>query len=175
MANVDNPHGLQPRGRTLSGGCPAVESYTKDANEAAAIFVFDAVHMQNDANIAAAGASPGTTLYLGVALNHGAAASLTNHLVVVSPDALFEAQDNNDTDGVAAADIGLNGNIELNAGSATTKLSGHELDESTYNTTATLDVKLLRLLAVPDNAFGAFARIEIVFNKHMYATGVAGI
>lgn len=175
MANVDNPHGLRPLMRTLSGGCPTIQWMQKDASEAAAIFQWDAVNREADGNIEANSATPGTTLYSGVSLNHGAAATLTDHAVVVSPDAVFEAQDNSDTDGFAAADLGLNVNIELNAGSATTKISGHELDESTVATTATLDLKLLALLNTPDNAHGAFSRIEVVFNKHRMNPAVAGV
>lgn len=175
MANRDNPHGLRPLMRTMSGGFPVIEQFTKDAAEAAAIFIFDAVNQEADGNIEANSATPGTTLYTGVSLNHGAASKETKHLVIVSPDAVFEAQDNNDTDGIAAADIGLNANIELNAGNANTLISGHEIDESTAATTNSLDVKLLKKLDVPDNEFGPWCRVEIMFNKHRRAPGVAGV
>lgn len=175
MPNVDNPHGLRPIMRTLGGGCPFVQEFTKDAAEGAAIFQWDAVNREADGNIEANSATPGTTRFSGVALNHGAASTLTQHLVVVSPDALFEAQDNNDTDGIAEADLGLNANIELNAGSAATKISGHEIDESTAAATATLDVKLLQKLNVPDNAFGSFCRVELVFANHRMAPATAGV
>jgi hypothetical protein len=174
MPNVDNPHGLSPLGRTLSGGLPTIESFTKAASFGTALFIGDAVARAADGTINTT-ITPGTTLYSGVNLQHGAASTLTDHLVMTSPDALFEAQDNNDTDGFAAADMGLNVNLELNAGSAATQLSGHELDESTIQTTNTLDVKLLRLLGSPDNAYGAYGRYEIVFNKHRMFGNVAGV
>jgi hypothetical protein len=161
--------------RTLSGGFPVVQLMQKDAAEGTAIFQWDAVNREADGNIEANSATPGTTLFSGVSLNHGAASTLTDHLVVVSPDAVFEAQDNNDTDGFTAADMGLNVNIELNAGSSTTKISGHELDESTANTTSTLDLHMLDLLNVPDNAAGAWSRVEVVFNKHRMNPAVAGV
>jgi len=175
MANTDNPHGLRPLGVCLGGGPPTIQYFDKDASEAAAIFSFDAVNREADGNIEANSATPGTTTYSGVSLNYGAASTLTSHAVVVSPDALFEAQDNNDTDGFAAADMGLNVNIELNAGSTTTKQSGHELDESTLQTTDTLDLHLLALLAVPDNAYGAWSRCEVVFNKHRMNPSRVGV
>ena len=174
MANTDRPHGLRPLMTTLGGGPPVIKEYSKDASENTAIFIWDIVNMEADGNIEANSATPGTTRFLGVSLNHGAASTLTKHLVVISPDAIFEAQDNNDTDGIAAADIGLNANVELNAGSTTTLVSGHEIDESTADTTNTLDLKLLALHEVPDNAFGSFARIEVVINKHMLREG-AGV
>jgi hypothetical protein len=175
MPNVDNPHGLRPLMRTLSGGVPFVQEMTKDASEAAAIFQWDAVNREADGNIEANSATPGSTLFSGVALNHGAAATLTTHLVVVSPNALFEAQDNNDTDGIAEADLGLNANIELNAGNALTKISKHEIDESTAAVTATLDLHLLQKLNVPDNAFGSFCRVEVMFANHRMASAAVGV
>lgn len=174
MPNVDNPHGLGVIGRTLAGGCPTVEQFSKAASYGTAIFIGDAVARAADGTIDKA-ITPGTTLYSGVALNYGAASTLTTHLVITSHDAIFEAQDNNDTDGLAEADMGLNCNLELNAGSATTQISGQELDESTANTTNSLDVKLLRKFAIPGNDYGANCRVEIVFNKHRMAPGVAGV
>lgn len=174
MPNVDNPHGLGPLGRTMAGGLPTIESFIKAASYGTALFIGDAVARAADGSIDKA-ITPGTTNYSGVNLNYGAASTLTDHLVITSPDALFECQDNNDTDGFVAADMGLNCNLELNAGNALTQLSGHELDESTANTTNTLDVKLLRLFGSPDNAYGAYGRYEIVFNKHRMGLAIAGV
>lgn len=175
MANTDRPHGFRPLGVNIDGGRSVVMEYSKDVSEGSAIFIWDLVNMEADGNIEAASATPGTTRFLGVSLNNGAALTATKHLVVVSPNALFEGQDNNDTDGIAAADIGLNSNAELNAGSATTLVSGHEIDESSAATTATLDLRLVKLHDVPDNAHGAFARIEVTINKHFFNKEVAGI
>ena len=175
MSNVDNPHGLRPLGWNLGGGPPIIQYFDKDASEGAAIFMFDAVNREADGNIEANSATPGTTNYSGVSLNHGAASTLTSHAVIISPDALYEAQDNADSDGFDAADMGLNVNLELNAGSSTTKQSGHELDESTLNTTDTLDVHVLALLAIPDNAYGSHGRFEIVFNKHRMNPSRVGV
>lgn len=175
MPNVDNPHGLRPIGRTIDGGFPRIQGFQKDASEGTAIFQFDAVNREADGNLDAASATPGTTLYSGVSLNYGAASTLTDHLVVVSPGALFEAQDNNDTDGLAAADEGLNINIELNAGSTSTLISGHELDESTLNTSNGLDLHVIQKLDVPGNDYGSYCRMIVMFNKHRMATVAAGV
>ena len=174
MANIDNPHGLRPLGICLGGGPQVFEEYSKAATYGTAIFVYDAVNRVAD-NTIEASATPGTTLYSGVALNYGAASSKTTHLVLISPDAIFEAQDDDDTTGLVEADMGLNANLILGAGSTTTHVSKHEIDQSTAQTTNTLDVHLLRLLNVPDNAAGAHARVELVFNKHRMAPGVAGV
>lgn len=174
MANRDNPHGLHSLGRTLAGGMPYVEQLLKAVGYGTAIFIGDAVNRVADGSIEAS-ATPGTTNYSGVALNHGAASTATDHLVITSADALYEAQDNAATDGIAAADLGLNANLQLNAGSATTQLSGHEINETGADVTDTLDVHLLRLYAAPDNAHGAWARIEIVFNKHRMNPSRVGV
>jgi len=175
MANVNNPHGLAWLGICISGGPAMLEQFEKDASEAAAIYPGDAVNQEADGNIEANSATPGTTLFSGVALDHGAALTLTKHRVIVSPDAIFEAQSDDDATGLVAADAGLNANLILGAGNATTLKSGHEIDTSTKATTATLDVKLRKLLAVEGNAYGEFARFEIMFNNHRNAYAVAGV
>ncbi len=173
MANRDNPHGLRPLGRTLGGGVPWIEQLSKVVGYTG-IFVWDAVNRVADGSIEAS-ATPGTTEYTGVSLTYGKTLTATDHLVMTSPDALFEAQDNAATDGIAAADLGLNANLELNAGSTTTEISGHEINETGADVTDTLDVHLLRLFAAPDNAHGAHARIEIVFNRHRLGIGMVGV
>ena len=174
MANIDNPHGLRPLMRTLDGGFPSLREYKKDSAQGTAIFINDVVTREGDGNIAPGG-TPGTTLYLGVAMNYGAASTETNHLVMVAPDAVYDAQDNNDTDGLAEADMGANINFEFNAGNALNQISGHELDESTLAVTASLDAKILDKVDDPTNAFGAFCRVQVVINKHQFAKGVAGV
>ena len=175
MANRDNPHGLIPVGRTLSGGEPRVKQFSKDSS-GGNIFIHDVVNREADGNITAGG-TPGTTTYTGVSLNYSATGAAGTHLVVVSPDAMFVAQDNADTDGIAAADLGLNCNFEFNAGSADSKISGHELDESSADTTNTLDAKLHELWNSPNNEHSANADIVITINKHRLAqgTGIAGV
>lgn len=172
MANRDNPHGLLPVGRSLHGGPPLVMEMWKPASDGVAIFVHDAVYPVADGQIKAGRSTPG---FAGVALNGGALSTLTPHLVIVDPFAIFDIQDNDDTDGIAAADIGLNADIEANAGSATTGLSGHELDESSLATTSTLDLRVLGMVNKPDNALGEHCRVEVLFNRHHFLAGQAGV
>lgn len=173
MANVDHPHGFSPLLKTLGGGPAVIMTFGKDVLQTA-IFRNDIVEREADGNLAAGG-TPGTTRYMGVSLNYGATLTVTTHAVVVSPNALYEAQDNNDTDGFAAVDLGQNCDAEFNAGSTTTELSGHEIDESKIANTASLDLKLIALFDVPGNAHGANSRIEVVINKHRFGTEVAGV
>jgi hypothetical protein len=182
MANVNNPHGFRPLNRSLSGGPgAALMRCHKLVGYGTALFIGDAVTrvasgLQPFPAISAA-ITPGTTPVFGVNLVHGAASTATtNHLVIPAGNQqIFEVQDDNDTDGVAAADINKNANINLAAGSATTQISAHQLDESSIATTNTLDMHILGLLQAPDNAFGSNARVMIVFNNNQLGNQVAGI
>ncbi len=174
MANIDNPSGLRSLGKCSSGGHPQVDLLTKVVGYAKAIFPGDAVNQVADGSIETS-ATPGTTLYSGVSLDYGATLTATEHVVVISFDAIFEAQDDGDSDTMTAADVGLNANLILGAGVVATLKSGHEIDTNTADVGAGLDVKLLRKANKPNNAWGANVRMEIAFNKHRMAPGVAGI
>jgi hypothetical protein len=173
MANNDFAHGLMPLQTCLNGGTPKVQYFTKAVGYGTAIFQHDAVNQVADGSIEAS-ATPGTTSYSGVALNYGAPSTATTHAVIVNPDALFEAQE--DGSGTfAAADKGLLANLALTAGNAQTKQSKHEISGTSKAVTATLDVRLLELFAVPNNEYGANARVVVMFNKHRMNPSVAGI
>lgn len=174
MANVDRPSGLKCVGRSVAGGMPDLVSYKKDAAGAAAIFVGDVVNREADSFIAPGG-TPGTTNYLGVALNWGAALMLTEHMVVNDPFALFSAQGDDGT-ALDEADSGLNCNFVFGAGgSSAPTISGHELDASSKATTATLDAKLHTKLASPDNEYGEFCEFIVTINRHALMPGIAGV
>jgi hypothetical protein len=174
MANVNNPFGLRSLGLTLSGGAPQIELFDKVVGYGTAVFPGDAVNQVADGSIEKS-ATPGSTLYSGVALDYGAASKATNHLVVVSPDAVFVTQCDDDGTGLVATDRGINCNLVLGAGSATTYKSGHQLHSTTKNTTSSLDMKLRRLFPVGDNAYGVYARWEVVFNNHRNAMGTTAV
>jgi hypothetical protein len=173
MANLDAPHGLIPLRRR--GGGPIVSNeYLKDASEGTAIFIGDVVTREADENIKAGG-TPGTTVWLGVSKNHGAASSATYHQVVDDPDVVFEAQDDGDSATWAAADNGLNANFIFGTGNASTLISAHEIDTNTKATDVALDAKVLRKIGAPNNAYGANVRLEVIFNKHLQLANVAGV
>jgi hypothetical protein len=174
VANVNNPHGLKPLVRTTSGGAPQTEQYSKAAAYAQAIFKWDPVTLLAGVlNGPASGITPGTTRYLGVALNWVAASILSNHQVMVSPDAIFEVQGDGSGSGsnvIAAATMGYNANLNVASvagGGVTRDNSGVQLTESTIATTNTLDMKIRQLLNAIDNAYGVNGRVEVTFNKHL--------
>lgn len=173
MANVDWPHGLREVG-TVYGGPSEIEEFSKVVGYGTAIFIGDAVNRVADGSIEAS-ATPGTTFYSGVALNYGALSSVTTHQVIISQGTIFEAQDNAASAGLLAADMGLNANLQLNAGVVATQISGHEINETGADVTNTLDVHLRRLFPISGNVHGPWARIEIQFNQHRMGTTKVGV
>lgn len=182
MSNRDNPHGFQ----YLSVNRPyppLTRTFFKQVGEALAIFQNDVVHQLagvtgfDAAPIQAfGGGTPGTSIPLGVAINYGPASTKTRHHVIVDNDAEFEAQDDADTDGLAAANMGLNALVSTGAGSTLTGYSGHEIDEAAISTSATgNDLKLLRLFPAPDNVFGPHARILCKFLRLKENQNTAGV
>ncbi len=167
MANVDNPHGFSPLMRNMGGGHSSVKTFTKDVLENVIIYPHDVVTIEDDGGLTAGG-TPGSTRMVGVALDHGAAQTLTEHSVVWNPDALYEAQDNAVSAGVVATDMFAGANCEYNGGDATAVKSGHEINETGISaTSAGLDLKLIALYDTPDNAFGTNARIICKINLHL--------
>jgi hypothetical protein len=172
MANNNNPHGLMSLGLTLGGGAIFIEEFQKAVGYATALFRQDAVNRVSGGAIEAS-ATPGTTLYSGVVMNRGAASTASSHAVIVNPDALYEAQCG--VAGLLVTDMGVNANLLLSAGNATTGASGHIINTTGIAVTATLDVKLLQLFNISGNAYGPYARIEVMFNKHRMAPASVGV
>lgn len=171
MANVNNPHGLNPLFTNLQGGAPAIQRFSKLSSYATAIFLNDPVNRVSGGALQAS-ATPGTTLYTGVSLQYSAASLADTIAVCTDPQALYEGQCSGS---LAATDMGLNANLVAGAGSATTKQSGWQIDDSTKATTSTLDVHLLNSWGSIDNAYGANARIEVIFNKQRMNGATAGV
>ena len=163
MSNIDNPHGLRPLGVTLSGGPIAVSPFRK--NKDTAIYAYDALHLAKDGSVDG-GQKPASALYCGVSLSAGLAGTEGNQWVVVSPDAIFEAQPDDDPMGIVAGDAGSFANLILNPGNPKTLISGHEIDTSTVGQGSDREVRLLKLLDAPDNKGGEFAAFEITILKH---------
>ncbi|QOR55460.1 MAG: hypothetical protein ULS35scaffold63_17 [Phage 33_17] len=82
-------------------------------------------------------------------------------------------------DGVVALDetvVGLNANlIYTNTGNISLGTSGAQLNSSTVATTATFQLKILRLFASPNNALGTNAQWVVRINNQTDANIVAGI
>lgn len=97
-------------------------------------------------------------------------------LVADDPNTIYEVQTSNGT--LTAADVGLNANIAVAAGSTTTGTSGVTLDAGTVATTATLPLKIVGFSQRVDNEVGnANAKVLVKINNHQFnsGTGTAGV
>lgn len=104
-----------------------------------------------------------------------AASTAAYVLVAHGQDLLFEIQEDAVGGAIAAADIGLNADIIVAAGSSTTKRSGTMLDTSTKATTITLPLKIRRLVQRPDNEIGANAKVLVSLNNTTETPGTASV
>lgn len=91
--------------------------------------------------------------------------------VADDPNILFEAQTSNGT--LTAADVGLNANMAVAAGSTTTGSSGMTLDAGTAATAnPTFELKIMGFSQRVDNEVGnANAKVIVKLNNHQYSTG----
>jgi len=184
MSNTNKPFGLRPV-RHLNG-----TPWNGKLNEyfctgaVGAVYPGDLVKLQGttDAN-GVPQAIPGTAgaTAIGVCVGVKPTAAYINQLyrtdstdrtllVCDDPTVIFEIQEDSDGGNVAAASVGLNANIVATAGSTTTEMSGHVLDSSSVNTTATLNLRILRLAKRPGNIIGNYAVWEVLLNNHSYRT-----
>jgi len=90
-------------------------------------------------------------------------------LVWADPMIVFRIQ----CDTLAATDEGNLADYDTGAPSAVTRLSGVELVASSVAATGK-SVRILRLSNIPDNAYGAYAKADVVFAEHALLTGAAG-
>ena len=199
MANIDRPNGFRPvrylNGAPYNGAC---RPYIVPAGDAVALFVGDFVKLlttgDNEGYTTVTQATAGAAI-LGCVVGFGVdptnlntpqyRVASTRRVVYVAddPNLIFEGQEDGDTDPLETADIGLNVQIIVAAGSTTTGASGMEIDSSTHATTATHELRLLGLVQRQDNenvlsAGGqAWTRWEVKINNHQLGshTGVAGV
>lgn len=172
MPNVNAPYGLSPLLRSKVGGAAQANPYPKLSGVSTAIFENDVVALVSGG--ITPGGTPGTTVYLGVALNYGAASTATTHSVIDDPFQLFECQDDGTGSGTLLADLTKNVNLVFTAGDAALLRSKHQAATSTKATTSSLDLHIDSLLTTINNDFGQYARIVVQFNKHVKFNSQAG-
>lgn len=103
-------------------------------------------------------------------------ASSSTRAVFIAPcsDLVLEGQTNNV--GLAAADVGLNVNFVVAAGSTTTGASNFQIDDTTEAVTNTLDLRIVRLVDRPDNDItSANMKAWVRVNRDWWANQVAGV
>lgn len=167
MANVDRPNGFAPYGPILR-----VRPYYAGVETFRGDMVNRKAGTSQVGGLAEVEPGDASEAQIGVALNYAAIGSVV--YVCDHPDQEFvgQADETEISDGV---DMGLNYNLLATNGA--NGQSAHEIDSSTGATTATLPIRVLRLLPAVDNALGAQAKCICKINNHQLSagTGSAGV
>lgn len=191
MANADRVNGFTPvkhkNGMTWNG---MFNTYYVPATDSTAIFRGDLVKLAGSADstgkypdIAQSAAADTTNLGVAIAFsttpyicadptnltrNYRPASTAMYVAVVDDPDVIYEIQENGETDPFVIADIGNNCDIVVAAGNTTTGASGMEISSDAYTeSTATAQLRLLRVVPRDDNALGAHCRWWVTINEHV--------
>lgn len=201
MANANTPFGLRPV-RYLNGAPwnGQVNRYAVASNYATSLFIGDPVVLAGTAadypsTVNGIPTDGMPTIQIGVAgsawlgaivgfeVNPGAldtiygpASTARVALVADDPNLIFEMQEIGTGTALTAAATGLNANGVAASGSTVTGLSGWVIDNTTEATTATLNVKLMRLVQRADmEGYGAYAKWEVMINNHLFRAGADGV
>jgi len=190
MANVNKPFGLRPLGNLSGTGSQKQYGYEIADNQAGAIFQGDLVTLKDGyilqfnpaTHTAAVGVFNGcnyidpTTGKPTWSNYYPGSVNITQGKIIAEvlddPSQMFVIQNDGDS---AATDYGLNADIVIGSGSTTTGVSANVLDTSSIATTAALNLKIIGLWDVPNNAVGTNAVVVVKINEHLYGSaGVAG-
>ena len=190
MANNDKAFGLRPLGNLAGTGAQKQYGYEIADNQAGAIFQGDLVTLKDGyilqfdpaSHTAAVGVFNGcfyndpTTQKPTFINYYPGSINITQGKILAEvlddPSQMFILQN----DGTSAqANYGKNADIVVGTGNTVTGLSANELDTSTIANTAALNLKIIGLWDVPNNAIGANAVVVVKINEHLYGSaGVAG-
>lgn len=167
MANPNAPFGAVP----VNNRGKEIQATPYKAKTSTQIFKGDFVTADAAGTVDVTAA---TEAILGVAAEYKAAADADRTILVYDdPDLIFEIQCDGD---LAAADVFLNADMAVGAGGAN-GISSHVLNSSSLLDTATLQLKVLGLHSVAENAYGSYARALVKINKHTLGqhTGTVGV
>ncbi len=182
MANVNRPRGARAVRMTNGSENIPQNSYSVDASNETAIFLGDFITMETDGNVKPAAAG-GRLLGVCVGVDgdldnlgrrHLPATTAGTIFVADSPDTMFELQEDDGGTALTSAERFALVDIVAGAGSATTSISAHELDQDSVDTTS----GQLRLHGLagedPNNAYGDNADWLVTINEHEFsaATGI---
>ena len=195
MANIDAAFGLRPIAKVGSapGGTTGTTKYSIADNQGTAIFTGDPVKFKNDGTVeVAAAGNPSCGVFMGCFYTDPSTSKPTFRnffpaslspgdaiaFVADDPNQLFIAQQDSAAGNIVAADLNLNADLVFGAGSTTTGMSGVEIDSSSKNTTAALQVRLIDFYDTPSNDATANNSILVVkINNHQLGshTGTTGV
>ena len=188
MANADIARGFTPVNAFGAQHCGAVNRYFIPATDSTAMAVGDLVRYAGSADadgvptcVRATAAQAVVGAIVGFVADrtyendtHRTASTARYALVADDPNQMFLGQQDGT---IVATDIGLNADIVVAAVDTTTGISGMEIDTSTKNTTATLQVKIMAVDLRPDNEIGLNTDCIVKINNHQHGshTGTAGV
>lgn len=189
MANAIVARGLIPV--RMADGSPyngAVDMFYVPASDSTALYEGDPVTLAGSADaagVATVARTAASATITGAVVGFADATSMTAGfraastaayvLVAHGQDLLFEIQEDAVGGAIAAADIGLNADIIVAAGSAYGKTSGVMLDTSTKATTVTLPLRIRGLAQRPDNELSANAKVLVTLNNTTETPGTASV
>lgn len=175
MANVNAPYGFKPI-KSASGGADLTINYYRVASGTARIGKGDLVALQSSGNIARETSATAVGPWIGIAMiaSSGSAGvgGIANFPVCDDPNTIYQVQGPT----AALAQTDLFRIVQVNCGTAPDSNTGLSKDVLT-NTAATASngVRLLRLVADPKNAFGAYQQLEVKLNSTNAVPGTAGV
>lgn len=197
MANANTPYGLRPHG--YLSGAPwngQARMYCIPSSDGNAYAIGDPVEIAGGADAAGVPTvvlmTPGSgmtgVIVAAAGTKYGAsggdptnlnttivpATKTKNYYVLVcdDPQVLFTVQEIGTGTPLAAAEVGLNANLV--AATNNGFISQWLLTNTTEAGTSILDVQLMGLAQIPDNAFGAYAKWIVRMNNHSYTAGITG-
>ena len=194
MANIDSAFGLIPVahvGQTDNNG--GQTQYSIGDTQSTAIFTGDPVKYKSDGTVEVATAGdpvvgvfggcfytdpttskPTWSPYFPAALAPGDAKAF----VWDNPMQTFIVQQDSDSSNLVAANLNENADLVFNAGNTVTGVSGVEIDSSSADVTATLQVRLIDFYNVPSNnttANNSVFVVKINNSQLMGGTGTLGV
>lgn len=185
MANVNSPFGLRPV-RHMTGGMIRLSEYSIASGYGTSLFYGDPVQMTGTGkNIAQSEAGNvdnigvfGGCRYVDAQGNQvfsrtWPASTVATEIVALvydDPNIVFECQIST----IAAGDVGNLVDWAVGTGTASTGVSGAYADEST-KATSDKSLRILGLVPRVDNAYGAYAKVEVVFAEHVLKGVIAGV
>lgn len=187
MANVDAPYGLRAV-RHMTGGEVRANVYTIASGYNTSIFSGDVVEGVAGGSIELAEAQnvDNVGVFAGVSYTDSTGkpkfskfwpadtvATNIEAYVYDDPDIIFAIQ--SDATGVAAADIHNGADWEVVAGDTTVGTSKWNLDVSAGLGTTGKSLRILRIIDDGENAAGAYADVEVIFNEHVMKGVVSGV
>ena len=199
MANVDRPNGLRPVGTLGAANWNGkVGMYAVAADDTTAIFVGDLVKLAGTAGEAgetiygmdvegvpeitqAAAGDKAVGVVVGFSANqsdltkkHRVASTARMAMVSDDPKTIYEIQEVSGGTALTSTAVGLNANVIVGSGNATTGVSAMELDNTTEANTAGLNLQILSLVKKPDNVLGEHAKWLVKINDHEFSVGQTG-